>query len=123
LEIGFVLHNLIFLVERFLATEYSVRPLAATKSETQISKSETNPNLSNLNPPAADKCPKQNSLQTERGQKNSVSIKGRTCAFGLKIVVFEHAAFQLTPYQTWNKKNLKISIFVFWIPARLADLP
>jgi hypothetical protein len=38
-------------------------------------------------------------------------------------VVFEYALFQLTLYQTWTKKNLKISDFAFWIPARLADLP
>jgi len=46
---------------------------------------------------------------------------GRTCAFGTKIVVFEYAAFQLTPYQIRNKKNLKIPVFAFCIPARLAD--
>ena len=48
MEIGFVLHNLIFLVERAATAkpqaEATARPLAATKSEARISKSETNSN-------------------------------------------------------------------------------
>jgi len=43
LKIGFVLHNLIFLVE-CAATEATALPLAATKSEARNPKPETNPN-------------------------------------------------------------------------------
>jgi hypothetical protein len=89
LKIGFVLHNLIFLVER-IATEATARPLAATKSEAQNPKPETNPNDQKTK--IQNKTPKSQTI-SGGAEKLRLSIKGRSCAFGTKIVVFEYAAF------------------------------
>ena len=108
MEIGFVLHNLIFLVERFLATEATVRPLAATKSEARNPKPETNPNDQNSKQKlhkgqsgtAIPSTGSTSSPQASSGQawpcfhglearatgaeKQRLSTMGRSCAFGTK---------------------------------------